>query len=264
MALFHKIKILLEFGWYSNTIYRLHSPFLYKLAEDVFENSDYYYNFDIIDFHYSRLIQDNTIINHTEFSNHRNQSRRKLGEFASKALHQPGELFKLYKLLRYKPSLKILELGSCLGLSTLTIALSSVGSKITSVEGNAQFTTIARSLLANYPQVEIKNQLFEDYLMSLGDEKFEFIIIDGNHTYEATMRTMSILKNHISSSSIILLDDIHWSAGMYQAWNEIKNWKEFPCSLETLRWGLLFNDKSLTPGKFSLIPSSYKFWEKYL
>ncbi len=263
MALSHKIKILLEFGWNSNTIYRLYPPFLYKLAESVFENTDYYYDFDKIEFHYSSLVRDQTIINHTEFSILRNQSNKTLGEFARKALHQPIELFKLYKLLKYKPSFNILELGSCLGLSTLTMCLSSPLAKITSIEGNLQFIEIANELVKKYPNVKLKNQLFDEYLSNLGTEKYDFIIIDGDHSYEATMKIMNTLKHHLSANCLILLDDIHWSSGMVRAWNEIKNWKEFKCSLETLRWGLLFSDNRLTPGMFTLIPSKFKIWQKY-
>lgn len=259
-----KVKSLLEYWWNADTIYRLHSPALYKIADQVFDNSDHYYDFDLLEQRYYTLLQNREIIKRDPFSSLRNQDGRILGEFAAKALHHPDELKKLYRLVRLYQPKRILELGSCLGLSTLCLSLASPSAHVIGVEGNEQFASIANSILKSQENTRILHSRFDQYLDSIQDDQFDFILLDGDHTYSSTIKMIQKLIPFLEESSIILMDDIHWSEGMYKAWKEISNWSEFSSSLETLRWGILFTDKSLTPGKYKLIPTAYKFWQKYL
>ncbi|NOT37279.1 MAG: class I SAM-dependent methyltransferase [Saprospiraceae bacterium] len=259
-----KVRSLLEYWWKSDTIYRLHPPFLYQIANNVFEKNEHYYDFDTIEERYSQLLQRQESIESNDFSKSRKQAENRIGKFASKAIHHPSELFKLYNLVRIiKPS-SILELGSCMGISTLTLGLAANHSSVVGIEGNPQFSQIATEITSITKNVKIVHSLFENYLQSLTNEKFDFIFLDGDHTYEATISIVTQLKTHLQENSVILLDDIHWSEGMYKAWNEITQWKEFSCSLETLRWGILFCNQNLTRGKFTLIPGQYKIWQKYI
>ncbi|MCC6815841.1 MAG: class I SAM-dependent methyltransferase [Saprospiraceae bacterium] len=260
---FDKLCCLLEFWLKSDTIYKLHSPSLFHIAEKVFENNDYYYDFEIIEQAYYSLTTINVPIVDNEFSKIRKQTG-KLGGFAKKAMHHPEELFKLYKFLKLYEFNNILELGSCFGLSARAISLASPKSKIVSVEGNEQFYELAQKFATSSSKITFKNQTFKNYLAGLTDEEFDLVIIDGDHQYDSTIYNLSIIQRHLTENAIILIDDIHWSSGMYRAWKEILSGSSFHCSLETLRWGFLFCDRSLNKGNYSLIPSNLKYWQKFI
>ena len=73
---------------------------------------------------------------------------------------------------------------------------------------------------------------------------FDLIFIDGDHTKEALLTHFESCLKHCSENAIIILDDIHWSADMYEAWDQIKQHALVRGSLEFSRNGILF----LTPG----------------
>ncbi|MEO6190286.1 MAG: class I SAM-dependent methyltransferase [Saprospiraceae bacterium] len=263
--MFGKIRSLIEYYLKSDTIYRLHAPSFYNLAQTVFEKKDYYYDFDILHNIYYEVINNKDCIHPNPFADQRNQSHKSIGDFALRALHNPKELQKLYKLVRWFKPKSILELGGCMGVSSLCLRLASYNAEIISIEGNEQFVEVAKNNSQNQILKPIKfiHSLFEPALETLLDKKFDMVILDGDHSYDATITLINKLLPLLEENSMILMDDIHWSSGMYKAWKEIKRNKRFSSSLEALRWGLLFTNKSLTPIHYSLVPSSLKFWQKY-
>lgn len=58
-----------------------------------------------------------------------------------------------------------------------------------------------------------------------GDEKLDFIFIDGNHMYEAVKMDLEIYSKLVRSGGIIALHDIGYAeeGGVHKLWDEIKN-----------------------------------------
>jgi predicted O-methyltransferase YrrM len=75
--------------------------------------------------------------------------------------------------------------------------------------------------------------------------KIDFILMDANHRYQPTVSYFESLLTRISESSIVVLDDIHYSAEMEKAWNELKTHKLVYGSADLYRCGILFFDPSL-------------------
>jgi hypothetical protein len=69
--------------------------------------------------------------------------------------------------------------------------------------------------------------------------------MDANHHYEPTLKYFNWLLPVIHSMSIIIMDDIHYSAEMEKAWEEIKNHEQVHASIDLFRCGILFFDPSL-------------------
>ncbi|NJW55521.1 class I SAM-dependent methyltransferase, partial [Salinimicrobium sp. CDJ15-91] len=44
----------------------------------------------------------------------------------------------------------------------------------------------------------------------------------------------------IHNNSVMIFDDIHWSKGMEEAWEEIKAHPEVRVTIDTFQWGLVF------------------------
>ena len=261
--LFEKIWIFARYYWRAETIYRIHSPYIYDLIQSVFDQDSSYYDFRTIHQAYHQTISSNDVIPSNPFGVERQQTGQNLGKFANKALSHLSRLFELYRLVYYIKPKRILELGSCLGVSTLTMGIVDRKASLTGVEGNPYFAKNTSQLLQSHKlkHATIKLARFNEFLEEHKNERYDFIFLDGDHTFESTCMYVQQLLKLLNPKGIILMDDIHWSKDMYRAWNVVKNYSGVRSSLELIRWGILFTDESLTPGPLTYIPYPYKFWQ---
>ncbi len=249
----------------ADTRQKIHAPFLFQMVEFVFNPDCHYYDFDKIWQAWTDTIQRDELIPPSPFGDSRGQSGSKLGTFAKKSLHPPAQLYDLYRLTVYLKPSHILELGSCLGVSTLTLGLAAKQAKCTGVEGNEFLASEARALHRAYDvkNISLFHGSFMDFLASDPVGNYDLIILDGDHQYRATMELISLIYERLSPQGCLLVDDIHWSAGMGRAWAESLQVNNIHCSLETNRWGLIFKSKDLTPGHYTWCPEKWKFWQRY-
>ena len=66
--------------------------------------------------------------------------------------------------------------------------------------------------------------------------------VDANHTYEATVRYVSFLLPRMTEKGVLVLDDIHHSKEMEQAWETLKADERVTTSMDLYHVGLLFVD----------------------
>lgn len=68
----------------------------------------------------------------------------------------------------------------------------------------------------------------------------DLIYFDGNHQKEATLNYFNKLLPLAHNNSVFIFDDIHWSKGMEEAWEEIKAHPRVRVSIDSFFWGLIF------------------------
>ncbi|UJH92555.1 class I SAM-dependent methyltransferase [Antarcticibacterium sp. 1MA-6-2] len=68
----------------------------------------------------------------------------------------------------------------------------------------------------------------------------DLIYFDGNHQKEATLEYFHKLLPLAHNDSVFIFDDIHWSKGMEEAWEEIKNHPEVRVTIDSFFWGMVF------------------------
>lgn len=131
----------------------------------------------------------------------------------------------LFDLVKNKRPKKVLELGTCLGFSAMTMALASPESEIYTIEGAKELAEIA---MENYRKMQIKNIIqvigrFQDHLEELLKKlnRIDFAFIDGHHDKDATIEYYSKIRLYMAKDSIMVFDDISWSEGMKEAWKFI-------------------------------------------
>jgi hypothetical protein len=64
--------------------------------------------------------------------------------------------------------------------------------------------------------------------------------IDGNHQYIPTMQYFRDLLKKSDENSFFIFDDIHWSAEMEKAWDEIKQDPAVTLTIDLFYIGLVF------------------------
>ncbi|WP_170227133.1 O-methyltransferase [Luteibaculum oceani] len=231
----------IKYLWHCNGRHGVHSPFVYQLLEDglYIKNND----FKAIQQLRKELRKDNTPIRNNFGTNagaYKGQGT--IGDLAKKAgiSHRYGTL--LAKLVKYFNPEFILELGTSLGISSAYMAQHNV--QITTVEGNDKIASYAKS---NHQKLGLDNlevvcSDFDTYIdQSLRNiPSIPFLYLDGDHSYEATMRYFSKLKSKATSDSVFVFDDIYWSPGMTKAWEEIKQDEIVTLSLDFYKMGVVF------------------------
>jgi predicted O-methyltransferase YrrM len=153
----------------------------------------------------------------------------------------------LYRLIEKYKFNNILELGTSLGINTAYLE-KTAANEIISFEGDPNVYQMAKEHLLPSKKLtlvlgNIDQQLPEQ--LSQLKSPLDLVYIDANHTYEATLNYFHQLIAHHHQSSIFILDDIHWSKGMNQAWEEIKRHPKAYASIDLFDAGLLFFNPAL-------------------
>ena len=66
------------------------------------------------------------------------------------------------------------------------------------------------------------------------------VYFDGNHQKEATLKYFELLLPRAHNESVFIFDDIHWSKGMEEAWEEIKAHPRVRVTIDSFFWGIVF------------------------
>lgn len=258
----HKAFSILAYWKYlvnSGSRHSVHSPFVYKLVDQVFRDKTDNPSFQEIAKLRRKLLQKTQVIEITDFgsgANHKQYSHRfeRVASIVrnSSVSDRYGRL--LFRLVEYfKPQI-IIEIGTSVGLSTLYLALANHEANIYTIEGCA---TKSEQAAINFNAMQVSNieqhigrfdLVLPDVVKKAG--KLDFAFIDGNHTYEATIENFKTLLAIANNDTVFVFDDIHWSADMQKAWNTISDHDGVTVSIDLYRFGLVFLKKELSKQKF--------------
>lgn len=115
----------------------------------------------------------------------------------------------------------IIELGACAGISSCYLAAAGEPRLIT-VEGSEALSRLAARHLGQVSSnARVLNQSFDEALNEVLpglSGPLDLAFIDGEHTGKALRHYVERLVPHIREGGIILLDDIHWTEDMEDAW----------------------------------------------
>jgi len=169
---------------------------------------------------------------------------RKISDIAKVAGSSVKDMKRLFRLVRYFKPNYILELGTSLGKSAYAMALGNPEAQIITVEGDAQLSVFTHNKFQELglSNIETVHSDFETYLEKLNQsvQKFDFVLMDGNHRLEPTLAYFEKLQKHLHNDSIVMLDDIYWSEEMKEAWYQLKQHPKVMQNVDTFHFGLLF------------------------
>jgi len=162
----------------------------------------------------------------------------------------------LFHLVKHFQPATIVELGTSLGLSAAYIAMGNPEGKVITVEGCPETAEAARK---NFEHLGLSNirqvtGAFDDVLPRLLPQlgKVDLFFIDGNHRKTPSLNYFNQCLQHIHNDSVLILDDIHWSDEMEEAWNEIRAHPSVTVTIDIFRMGLVFFDTGLSKEDFIL------------
>jgi len=225
----------------------IHSPFVFDFVQNVLRDKYKYECYDKIEALREQLLSNTKFIDVEDFgagSAVIKTRKRAVHKIAASSLKHKKYAQLLYRVVNhYKPH-TIVELGTSFGTSAAYMASANEEGRLFTMEGSVSIATIA---LQNFQELGIKNiellqGSFQQNLSSLlsGIKKVDLAFIDGNHRKEPTMQYFEQLVNVSGPSTIIILDDIHWSAEMEEAWAEIQQHPAVTLTINLFFIGFVF------------------------
>jgi len=234
----------------SGNAHGLHSPFIYGLYTTVICHDGKFGAFDAIEVRRRELRRSSQRITVTDFgagsqvAGTSGQERR-LGDIARHAAKPPRLARLLFRLVNHFQPATILELGTSLGLTTAYLASADSRNQVITFEGCPNTAAVARE---TFEKLHLRNvqlvvgnldQTLPTTLAELA-KPVDFVFFDGNHRYEPTLRYFEQCLGKAHEDSVFVLDDIHWSAEMEQAWEAIKAHPAVTVTVDLFYVGLVF------------------------
>ncbi len=251
-----QVKQYISFLQSAKTKYSVHSPFVFDLITKCFTIKKI--EFEKQNNLYRRsLLQNSRIISVTDFgagSRVFNSDKRKVSKIAKTAGISKKNANLLSRLVHYFKMSEILEIGTSLGIATHSMAIGNPKAKITTLEGCSQTVQIAKESLNKFKINSITFVLgdFKETIKKQATKKYDLIYFDGNHQKDATILYFETFLESIHNESVFIFDDIHWSNGMQEAWEYIKNHKKVSVTIDTFNWGIVFFRKEQEKQHFKI------------
>lgn len=253
----NKLKLLLRYIRYRIFArhkygHGIHSPLIYALITNVLNDNYKYLVYDEVEKIRRMMYRSENTVSSGFFgagSRRFSPEKRKIKDIArySSVNKKSGRL--LFRMVKYYKPETVLELGTSVGISTLYMAKGSDKTNIISIEANKELVEIARINIKStgLQNIELINDSFENVLPGIISKLNENILvfIDGNHEKEATLNYFSQLTEISANNLIIILDDINWSDGMREAWNEIKSHPASKATVDLFFTGIVYLNKGL-------------------
>jgi len=264
-----KIRMLQRYFKYykeAKNYHKVHSPFVFKFAEKVLEDSRYFYAFEEIEALRKLLLRDKNTIEVTDFgagSQVHPSNSRQIKKIARHSITSKAFCRILFRIINhYKPQY-LLELGTSLGIATLYQSFAAQTSKIITIEGCPNIAARARKHfdLLGVKNIESVVGQFEEQLPTVLSNlpQLDFAFFDGNHQEKATIDYFEKCLPKAHEESIFIFDDIHWSDEMEAAWEYVKSHPKVTTSIDLFFFGVVFFRKeNMEKEHFELIPSRWK------
>jgi predicted O-methyltransferase YrrM len=225
----------------------VHSPFVYELISQVLRPSDALPEFNAMERLRDDLLHSEQTIRVNDLgagSRVFDLPTRNVSDIARTALKSPRQAQVLFRLARYFEVSTVLELGTSFGITTLYLARGAADGTVHTIEGCPQTFRIAQHHFEQLKQRNIEPVLgsFRTRLPEVLHrmDRLDLAFIDGNHAKGPTLEHVEQCLTRAHNDTVLVLDDIHWSRGMEEAWEQVKAHPRVTVTIDLYNMGLVF------------------------
>lgn len=233
----------MKYRWNAKRRHGVHSPFVYELTDKCFRISTSLLFQERMQWLKSQLKRNKKAI---EITDHGAGSKRMGTTRMIKELYRNSSSkgkfgVMLFQLMNHYQLKSALELGTSLGIGTVSIATGNDNATITTLEGcpNTYREALENFTALNIDSIDAKNGTFSELIPTLPKTKYDLIFIDGHHDGEAMLTYLEQLLPHTHDDTFILLDDIRWSESMKTSWDRLKSDERFHVTIDLFRMGMI-------------------------
>ncbi|HWZ34618.1 MAG TPA: class I SAM-dependent methyltransferase [Mucilaginibacter sp.] len=229
------------------TRHGLHSPFVYRLVDNIIYDFNAKNVYAEVEEVRQGLLNDDEAITITDLgagSRVNNATRKRVGDIAKHALKPPRLAQVIYRLVADLQPQNIIELGTSFGVTSIYLQKAAPHAHVYTLEGCPEIANIARESFAKAgaADIELIPGNFDDTLKGVIDrlDKIDFVFVDGNHKKDATLRYFECCLPKVHEHTLLIFDDIYWSAGMKEAWAQIKAHPQVTVTVDMFWMGLVY------------------------
>jgi len=258
MSYAFRIREYLRYRFHAKSEFKVHSPFVYdfytkvilakdRLPESLIRVEDFRKNME-------KSFQEIHVTDLGTGAKTKPESR-KIKENMRHYASQKKDAFLLYRIVCFLKPSSVLELGTSLGMSAMYMASADRNIPLTTIEACGQTAALAKK---NFDALSLPVKLIEGNVDEiLGPllakiSQVDMVFFDANHTREATLRYFYQCMEYANDKTIFIFDDIYWSQGMKDAWEEICSRPEVRTSIDLYSMGIVFFDKKIAKQHFVL------------
>ncbi len=259
-----KIKIILRyirFRLSAGKAYSIHSPFVYKLYSDVFQNKNKLLPADVkkkIASIRKELYQKNENLKLFQLGgkNRKVHEHSTAGKYIQSVSVSSTEGSLLYGLVQYFKPTNVIELGTGAGIGSMYMTSADENIPLYTIEGNADMYSIASDIFKKYRyfNIHIQHGTFDEALPSTLKRagSAQMVFIDGDHTSHGLFRYYNQIRPFLTKTSILILHDIYWSDDMQMAWKKMISLPDVTVSIDVFYFGILFFRSDIAKQHFKL------------
>ncbi|TAH19855.1 MAG: methyltransferase domain-containing protein [Cytophagales bacterium] len=253
----------LQFWLAARTANGIHSPFVFQLYNEVLFVEKEYYCFGEIEKVRRTLLTDNTPLPIKDLgagSKNLPNEQRTVRQIVKYSVSKPKIAQLIFKLIDFLQPQTVIELGTCLGLTTLYMAEAMPSkARLYTFEGSESLIEKAKNITKKYFEKKQKNISFV-----LGDiaetlpkklteiSQLDVVFFDANHRKEPTLQYFETCLAKTHEDSLFIFDDIYWSEEMKSAWQQIQSHSKVTLTIDLFEVGLVFFRKKQPKQHFKL------------
>jgi predicted O-methyltransferase YrrM len=221
--------------------HQIHSPFVFKLYEQVIKHLDHH-EIEVIEKIRKQLIKDRSLINVTDYKNNK-EKKTTISKIAKTSLSKKRFSQFLLGLGTYMQITSALETGTSLGINTLYLENIETIKKVVTIERNEVISNIAIQIIkrSNKKKVEIiTGDIYDHFEATIENLRPQLIFLDADHRQEAIRFYLDKINQNLDSIKVIVIHDIYWSKDINRIWLELVNDNRYPLTVDIFQAGLIF------------------------
>ncbi|MCB0765129.1 MAG: class I SAM-dependent methyltransferase [Flavobacteriales bacterium] len=243
----HSVILYLEHLVKAKGRHGVHSPFIYDLINKVLRPKEAPAECQEIEAYRRRLLASERTIPVLDLgagSRRTKGSLRRVAEVTRTAVKGAREAMLLYRAVEHFRPTTVLELGTSFGISALYMAAAMNSGQVTTLEGCPETLSIARDAfrqLGHGRITPVQGDFKEKLPAVLAElDRLDLVHLDGHHELDPTLDYFEQCLGRSHNNTVIIVDDIHWSAGMSEAWSRIKAHPRVTVTVDLYRMGFVF------------------------
>ena len=224
----------------------IHSPFVFDFIKNVLTDKKNYDCYKKIEDRRKELLHDTTVIEVEDLgagSSVIKTNQRVVKNIAQSSLKPKKFSQLLFRIVNYYKPETILELGTSFGITTAYLAAGNKNANVFTCEGAKNIAAIAQQTFQkfNHKNITLTKGDFGNTLPSLLTQikNVDLAFVDGNHRTEPTLKYFQQLLNHSTPTTLLIFDDIHWSAEMEAAWIQIQQHPQVTLTIDLFFIGIV-------------------------
>ena len=232
----------IKYRWNGKGRHGVHSPFVYELIDKGFSAQlDRDFKAEIKRFR-EQLKKDQRIIevNDAGAGSKVLGKHRKVSQIYSVSASKERKSRLLYQMVKHFQPENILEMGTSLGVGTMSLCSGCEVSHVISVDACKATQEVAIKLFNDRKKENVTfiNQTFDRFMDEYRGKQFDLVFVDGHHSGEALLHYMERLGSLTHQDSIFILDDIRWSEDMQIAFRKIVHDPDYHVTLDLFDIGI--------------------------